>query len=153
MWWLRLSKTIQSFFKWIRYHIAYFWGRECGLIAEPRGEYLGLALQDALPVSLSEGVEYALSISKHYGWSFTYCYEKLRYGDLSVLYAKLSNDKAFENYNNYIALDDEARAKFVKDWGEPKPYEFDVNTPERQKERLQKHERDNPLQAMYKKGR
>ncbi|WP_164683464.1 hypothetical protein [Streptococcus hyointestinalis] len=109
-------------------------------------------MQEALPIGLSEGVEYALAISKHYGWSFDYCYKQMRYGDLSVLYAKLANDKAFENYNNYISLDDEARAKFVKDWGEPKPFEFDINTPERQRERLEKSKVNNPLQAMYKKG-
>lgn len=103
-----------------------------------------------VPISLSEATEYAITVSKFYGWSFDYCFKQMRYGDLTVLYAKIANEKAFEAYNNYISLDEEAKAKYVYDWGVPKPYEFEVLDPNKQKSLIEEAEK-SALQKMYKR--
>lgn len=77
----------------------------------------------------------------------------MAYTDIGVLYAKMTNNKAFSSYNDYLQLDDKAKSKHVMEYGEVRPYVFQVITPEDQKEVIEKaNEAQEKLRSMYRNG-
>lgn len=122
----------------------------CGVI-EPKEEWQGMAYQDTVPIAFDEVDEYSLALSKEYHTPITYFLDDVCYTDLGVMYAKLANAKAFESYDQYIGLDEKAKAKHVMDYGEPKPYSYQVITKELHEEVAQQEK--TKLQEMYKRGK
>ena len=93
----------------------------------------------------------SLSVSKAYNIPLERVLD-MYYSDMTVLYAKEANNKAFESYSSYISMSEEARSSYVMDYGEPKPFMFSVVTKEMQQKLLEEEEKDdNGLRAMYKK--
>lgn len=93
----------------------------------------------------------SLSVSKAYNIPLERVLD-MYYSDMTVLYAKEANNKAFESYSSYISMSEEARSSYVMDYGEPKPFMFSIVTKEMQQKLLEEEEKDdNGLRAMYKK--
>lgn len=104
------------------------------------------------PVPLDEIEEYVLAVSKHYAIPYTYVMDEMYYPDVTVLYAKMANENAFTAYSQYIQLDEESRSKHVMDWGEPKPYVYEVITPEVQRVFIENSEATQKLRGIYRQG-
>ena len=134
----------------ISYLIRYNWSLLHGLV-KPQEDYEGIAYKDFVGIPLDEIEEHTLAICKHYNISYEYAVNQIAYTDISVLYAKMSNEKAFSSYCDFINLDEQSRSKQVMDFGEVKPYVFDLITPEVQKEQIDKIERSK-LSEMYRSG-
>lgn len=148
----KLWKIIQDFFRQISYLVRYNWAFINGL-AKPEEFHEGIAYKDNVPVPLDDIDEYTLAICKEYNIAYEYAVEKMAYTDIGVLYAKVANNKAFSNYNDYLQLDDKAKSKHVMEYGEARPYVFQVITPEEQKEVIEKaNEAQEKLRSMYRNG-
>lgn len=113
-------------------------------------DYKGLAYKDYVSVTLDEVDEYALVVCKEYNMSYEYAMDKLYYSDLTVMYAKIANDKAFQSYNDYLSLDEKAQSHFVADYGKPKSYVFSLITPELQQKNVE--QRESALRELYRQG-
>lgn len=98
---------------------------------------------------LDEIDEQVLVLTKEYNIPYLTLMDDTTYTDIGVLYAKVANSKAFEAYSQYISLDEKGRADHVKDYGEPKPYEYEVITAEMQERYAEQQQ--NELQKMYKR--
>ena len=69
------------------------------------------------------------------------------------MYAKVVNNKAFSNYNDYINMSEEQQAKYVMDYGEIKPFVFEVVTAEEQRQNVEEqNEAQKKLREMYRSG-
>lgn len=97
---------------------------------------MGLAYKDMVNIQLDEVDEYAYVVAKEYNISYEYIMDKMYYSDLTVMYAKIANEKAFTSYEQYMSLEDEQKGKYVSDYGEPKPYAFELLTREIQEAKL-----------------
>lgn len=102
-------------------------------------------------IPLDEIEEHTLAVVKHYNIPYEYVVNKMAYTDISVLYAKMANENAFKQYCEFIQLDDETRSKQVMEYGEVKPYVFELITPEIQEEQIQETNQ-NPVSGLYKNG-
>lgn len=105
-------------------------------------------MQDMVNVPLDSIHDMALVVSKEYGIPYNDVLD-MYYSDMTVLYAKQANVKAFESYVSFISQSDEGKSKYIMDYGEPKPYVYSMLTPDVQKERL---EDANGLRGLYKRG-
>lgn len=133
----------------VSYKVRYNWALSQGKI-KVHSEYEGSALREMVSISLDEVEEYALAVSSHYRLDYDYVLN-MYYSDVSVLYAKIANEQAFKSYNDYISLNEEGRSKFVMDYGEPKPYSYQILTPEKQQANIES-EAKNSLKETYRQG-
>lgn len=117
---------------------------------KPKEEYEGIAYKDFVGIPLDEIEEHSLAISKHYNISYEYVVNNMAYTDISVLYAKMSNEKAFNSYCDYINLDEQSRSKHVMEFGEVKSYVFELVTPQAQQEYVESEK--SKLSSMYRNG-
>lgn len=120
-------------------------------LVKPKEDYEGVAYQDMVAIPLDEIEEHTLAVVKHYNIPYEYVVNKMAYTDISVLYAKMANENAFKQYCEFIQLDDETRSKQVMEYGEVKPYVFELITPEIQEEQI-KETNQNPVSGLYKNG-
>lgn len=148
----RFWRIILHFFKLISYLVRYQWAYIQGLV-KPRDEFTGLAYEEMVPVYLDEITEQVLAVCKEYNISYEHAMDKMYYPDITVMYAKMANENAFKTYNDWLNLDETSQGKFVTDYGTPKPYVYEILTPDKQKEGLEKQEKSrNTLKDMYRHG-
>ena len=133
----------------ISYLIRYNWAYQNGKV-KSNDEYQGLAYQDMLPIPLDEIDEYVLYVSKEYLIPYEYVMDKMYYSDITVLYAKKMNENSFSRYNDYLSYDEKTQSKYVSDYGVPKPYVYDILTPDVQKEAIET--KKSKLREMYRSG-
>ena len=76
--------------------------------------------------------------------------DSMYYSDVTVIYAKLANEKSFSSYNDYLNLDEEAKGKFVTDFGKPKPYIYQVLNADTQRVNIEDNK--DGLKGMYRHG-
>ena len=133
----------------ISYLIRYNWAYQNGKV-KPNDEYQGLAYRDMLPIPLDEIDEYVLYVSKEYVIPYEYVMDKMYYSDITVLYAKKMNENSFSRYNDYLSYDEKTQSKYVSDYGVPKPYVYDILTPDVQKEAIET--KKSKLREMYRSG-
>lgn len=138
----------QRFFKLTSYLVRYQWGFIQGKVkyVEP---YKGVLTRDYVDIPLDDITDMAIAVSNAYSMSLSEVLD-MYYPDMTVLYAKHVNSEAYKSYINYISLGDEARGKYVMDYGEPQPYVFTLLTPEIQRARLEEKEDTNGLRALYR---
>ena len=74
---------------------------------KPKDEYKGLAYEDAVIIQLDDVEEMTLTLCKEYNMQYEYIMDKMYYPDVTVLYARLMNEKAFSSYNEYLNMDAE----------------------------------------------
>lgn len=134
----------------ISYLIRYNWAYTCGAI-KPLDDYRGLAYNDMIPVPLDEVDEMALTLCKEYKIDYRYLMEEMYYSDVTMLYAKHANERAFSSYNDYLNLSEEQKGKYVSDYGVPKPYVYELLTAEKQKENIE-NKGNNSLKEIYRHG-
>lgn len=134
----------------ISYLIRYNWAYINGAI-EHKEEFRGLAYDDMVDIPLDEIEEQVLTLCKEFNMSYEYLQNKVPYTDIGVLYAKYANTKAFQSYNDFISLPEEQKSKHIRDWGEIKPYAYQLVTVDKQKEMLEEAQKTE-LQKMYKNG-
>lgn len=146
---LRLLKTTHPFFKKISYLIRYNWAVVQGAV-KPNDEFRGLAYNDMVSIPIDEVEEMVLYVSKELGIPYLYVMDEMYYSDMTVLYAKVMNEKSFSSYNDYIHLEEEQKGKYVTDYGTPKPYIFGLLTPDVQEENIKKS--NNSLRGLYRNG-
>ena len=96
----------------ISYLVRYNWGLVQGKV-KPVDEYKGLAYQDMVNIELDDVEEMVLTLCKEYNMQYHYVMDSMYYSDVTVIYAKLANEKSFSSYNDYLNLDEEAKGKFV----------------------------------------
>lgn len=101
-------------------------------------------------VPLDEVDEIALYVSKETGIPYLYLMDSMYYSDMTVLYAKIANEKAFASYSDYIHMEEEQKGKYVTEYGTPKPYVFSLLTPDVQEKNIK--ESKNTLREMYRSG-
>lgn len=140
-------KITLHFFKLTSYLIRYQWALTQGLVTPPN-EFQGIIYQDYVNVPLDDVLDMCVYVSKAYGIALEKVLD-MYYPDVTVFYAKEANSKAFENYVSYSQLDEESRSDYVVNYGEPKPFVFQLLTKEVQEQRL-KEEDKNGLRSMYK---
>ena len=104
-------------------------------------EYKGIAYNDMVIIGLDDIEEMVLALCKEYNMQY----------DVTVIYAKMSNEKAFSSYNDYLNLDEQGQGKYVTDYGKPKPFVYEVLTVERQLANIE--EKKDGLRSMYRQGR
>lgn len=134
----------------INYLVRYNWGFVQGLI-KPIDEYKGMAYEDMVSIPLDDVEDMTLTLCKEYGMDYDYIQNKMYYPDVTVIYAKLANEKAFSSYNEFIGLDESSQGKYVTDYGKPKPYVYQLLTPEVQKQEIE-NKKDGGLRDMYRHG-
>ncbi len=117
-------ETIHHFFKLISYLVRYNWAVVQGKV-KPKDEYKGLAYEDAVIIQLDDVEEMTLTLCKEYNMQYEYIMDKMYYPDVTVLYARLMNEKAFSSYNEYLNMDAESQGKYVTDYGKPSPYIYE----------------------------
>ena len=76
--------------------------------------------------------------------------DKMYYSDITVLYAKKMNENSFSRYNDYLSYDEKTQSTYVSDYGVPKPYVYDILTPDVQKEAIET--KKSKLREMYRSG-
>ena len=114
-------------------------------------EYKGIAYDDMVVIGLDDIEEMVLSLCKEYNMQYSYVMDSMYYPDVTVIYAKMSNEKAFSSYNDYLNLDEQSQGKYVTDYGKPKPFVYEVLTVERQRANIE--DKKDGLRSMYRQGR
>ena len=133
----------------VSYLVRYNWAFVQGAI-KPIDEYKGMAYDDMVVVQLNDIDEMALALCKEYHIQYGYIMDNMYYPDMTVMYAKMVNEKAFSSYNDYLNLDEKSQGKYVTDFGKPKPYVYELLTADKQKAQIE--ERRDGLRNMYRHG-
>lgn len=105
-------------------------------------------------INLDDIEEKVLAVVKEYRMDYHYVADQMYYPDVTVYYAKMVNNNTFKSYNDYLNLDEEAKGKYVTDWGVPEPYEYELLTPEKQQKAIEAKDKPstNSLKDMYRHG-
>lgn len=112
-----------------------------------------MAYKDSVPIILDEIEEHSLEVAKEYNIPYNYIMDNMCYTDIGVLYAKIANNKAFSNYNDFLKMDDKAKGSHVMEYGEVKPYVFQTITPEQQQKAVEEMtEAQKKLRETYRSG-
>lgn len=109
-----------------------------------------MAYDDMVVVQLNDIDEMALALCKEYHIQYGYIMDNMYYPDMTVMYAKMVNEKAFSSYNDYLNLDEQSQGKYVTDFGKHKPYVYELLTADKQKAQIE--ERRDGLRNMYRHG-
>lgn len=133
----------------ISYLVRYNWAFTQGEI-KPLDEYKGLAYEDMVVVELDDVEEMALTLCKEYNMDYGYVLDRMYYPDVTVIYAKLANEKAFTSYNDYLNLDEQSQGKYVTDYGKPKPYVYQILSVDKQRANIE--DKKDGLRNMYRHG-
>lgn len=91
----------------VSYLVRYNWAVVQGQI-KPHDEYRGLAYEDMVIIELDDVEEMVLTLCKEYNMQYGYIMDSMYYSDVTVIYAKLANEKAFSTYNDFINLDEQS---------------------------------------------
>lgn len=118
---------------------------------KPLDEYKGIAYDDMVVIGLDDIEEMVLTLCKEYNMQYGYVMDSMYYPDITVIYAKLANEKAFSSYNDYLNLDEQGQGKYVTDFGKPKPFVYEILTVDRQRANIE--EKKDGLRSMYRQGR
>lgn len=132
----------------VSYLVRYNWAVVQGQI-KPLDEYRGLAYEDMVIIELDDVEEMVLTLCKEYNMQYGYVMDSMYYSDVTVIYAKLANEKAFSTYNDFINLDEQSQGKYVTDFGKPKPFIYSILSLEKQRKNI---EDKNGLRNMYRSG-
>lgn len=100
---------------------------------------------------MDESLDQVMTLCKELNMSFEYLTEHTAYTDIGVLYAKYMNEKSFSSYNEYLNLDDKTKVKHVMEWGEPKPFIYELVGSEDQQQDLEAM-RKSAMRHLYKSG-
>lgn len=133
----------------ISYLVRYNWGLVQGKV-KPLDEYKGLAYEDMVVIELDDVEEMVLTLCKEYNMQYHYVMDSMYYSDVTVIYAKLANEKSFSSYNDYLNLDEEAKGKYVTDFGKPKPFIYQVLNEDTQRVNIE--DSKDGLKGMYRHG-